>query len=64
MVSEQETSLCERNGQQFLGVKESKTGVCTSYARVDLASAELCWSMHLETTGGELWCLDVYLGLY
>ena len=38
--------------------------VYTSYARVDLASAELCWSMHLETAGGELWCLDVYLGLY
>ena len=38
--------------------------VCTSYARVDLASAELCWSMHLETAGGELCCLDVYMGLY
>ena len=31
---------------------------------MDLASAELCMSMHLETAGCELWCLDVYLGLY
>ena len=31
---------------------------------MDLASAELCMSMHLETAGGELWCLDEYLGLY
>ena len=38
--------------------------MCTSYARVDLASAELCMSMHLEAAGCELWCLDVYLGLY
>ena len=31
---------------------------------MDVASAELCWSMHLETAGGELCCLDVYMGLY
>ena len=31
---------------------------------MDLASAELCMSMHLETAGGELWCLHMYLGLY
>ena len=31
---------------------------------MDLASAELCMSMHLETAGGELWCLDEYLELY
>ena len=31
---------------------------------MDLASAELCMSMHLEAAGCELWCLDVYLELY
>ena len=31
---------------------------------MDLASAELCMSMHLEAAGCELWYLDVYLELY
>ena len=66
MVSKQERhgSLCERNGHQFLEVKKSKTGVCTSYSGVNLASAELCMSMYLEAAGCELWWLDVYLELY